>query len=250
MKTVCTFLLIIISLVGYAQKNIQIFDVTATNSKLINDSWVFENDTVKITYSFWDNKGVLSFTVFNKLNRPIYIDWKNSAFIYNDNKLNYWNDETKLNASVYGNYFHYGNFGFSTQDASSTSIKLERVTFIPPKSNYIRDQFNLYPNGLFKFGTTSKALNVPRNDNPRKVTTVISEEFDLNNSPLRFRSYLSFSFAENLQQYFFIDNGFYISSAQSMDFRHYNGKYLKYNFHQEAINKKSDYKKPSAFYIF
>lgn len=70
-----------------AKRYIQVFDTGTMNTKLSDSTWVFENDSVKITYDFWKVKGVMSFDVFNKLDNPIYIDWKSSSFIYNGNKL-------------------------------------------------------------------------------------------------------------------------------------------------------------------
>jgi len=56
--------------------------------------WVFENDSVRINYNFNELGGIMSFSLFNKLDKPVYLDWKNSSFIYNGEKNNYWIEES------------------------------------------------------------------------------------------------------------------------------------------------------------
>jgi hypothetical protein len=94
----------------------------------------------------------MSFYFYNKLNKPIYIDWKNSSFIYNGNKLDYWIDETVTNsASYYGAYYYKGEPirpGLTASQGialnNSKTFKPERITFIPPKANINRSQFKIY----------------------------------------------------------------------------------------------------------
>lgn len=69
---------------------VQVFDTKAKNIKVENEFYVFENDSLKITYSFWAKNGLMTFGIYNKLNKPLYIDWKKSSYIDNSVKLNYW----------------------------------------------------------------------------------------------------------------------------------------------------------------
>ena len=51
----------------------------------------------------------MTFTIFNKLDIPIYIDWKKSSYIDNSVKLNYWVDEEmKKTLESYDNYYYSG----------------------------------------------------------------------------------------------------------------------------------------------
>lgn len=79
-----TILLITLALALFSscsKQFIQVFDTSTTNTKLTDGFWVYETDSIKLTYSFWADKGVMSFSVYNKLNKPIYIDWK-KCFIH------------------------------------------------------------------------------------------------------------------------------------------------------------------------
>ena len=238
------------------QPYIQIFDTSTTNTSLRDNYFVYETDSLRITYSFWDSKGVVSFAIYNKLDKPIYIDWKNSSFIYNDNKLNYWVDEAQTkSSSYYGGYYYTGPLikpGFTitemAQSTNSSTIKPERITFIPPKSNCFRSQFYLLPITYYDLKFDSKSITTQRNDDPSKQTVVYYQDFTYDNTPLRFRNYLSFSFSENSQQFFYVDNEFYLISVKEMEYRHHRGKIIGTDEAGNDIYEKP-FKKQTSFYI-
>jgi hypothetical protein len=255
MKNITLAGILFVLLTGCSKHFIQVFDTGTTNTQLIDNSYVFENDTLKITYSFWASKGLVSFNVYNKLSKPIYIDWKNSSFIYNDHKLNYWIDENQRTSSVNANIYSYNGpldkirttMNEGVPSYSSSLVTLERITFIPPKSNYDRSQFYLLPVSLCELNADCPSAEVPRNDKPRKKTTVYGYDYTLGNSPLRFRNYLAFSTVENAQQFFFVDNGFYLSSVKEMDIRHYKGKLT--NDPDGSANYEYPFKKKTSFFL-
>jgi hypothetical protein len=234
MKKITIVLALFALLTSCSKQFIQIFDAGSTNAQAKDGSFVFENDTVKITYSFWANKGLVTFSVYNKLSKPIYIDWKSSSFIYNDHKLNYWIDENQkvgvssMNSNSYSFDGPLNKIRTTMNEGvpqySSSLLTQERVTFIPPMSYYDRTQFYLLPVSMCELDTNCTASVVPRNDKPKKNTTVYSYDYTSGNSPLHFRNYLAFSTSPESQQYFFVDNGFYLSSIKEMDVRHYRGK--------------------------
>jgi hypothetical protein len=256
MKHIFGILALAIGLSGCNKEFIQIFETDASNSTRVNDFFVFENDTVRITYNFWFTKGVMSFQVFNKLDKPIYINWKNSSFIHNGNKLNYWVDEEFTDmAAYYGGYFYKGPllpFGMAVNEgvsvSRSTKSKPEKVTFIPPKSNYHRNQFILYPIAAFDLGKTPQQLTGPRLDNPKKETTVYQVDFPTASSPLIFRNYLALSFSESSEDFKFVDNPFSLKSVKEMDIRHFRGKKMGKDENGNDLFPKP-LKKPTSFYI-
>ncbi len=255
MRKITTAIILTIILTSCSKSFVQVYETASTNTNYNGDYFVYETDTVKITYGFWAIKGIMSMAVYNKLDKPIYIDWKNSSFIYNDNKLNYWVEETKTNyLSYYGGYFYSGPLikpGFTIneglQSSLSQTVKPERITFIPPKSNYYRSQFYLLPNSNYKFDVNSKPTSVSRNDDPKKKTNIYSIEFLSNNTPLTFRNYLAFSFAETTQQYFFVDNNFYLKRVDEMDARHFRKARLVNN--QIFYDVLPQFHKQNCFYI-
>ena len=146
------------------------------------------------------------------MDKPIYIDWKNSAFILKDRKLNYWQDE--MQTSAVGLYEEYTFKGASiyndnvkithgAQITSSKTTRPERITFIPPNTQLTSTQYFLTPaDYYFKLNINCQSEVLPRNDKPGKKTTIYYEEYKQSNSPLIFRNYLSFSFIEITDQYY------------------------------------------------
>lgn len=258
MKKPLSIFFMVLLLNGCTVNYTQIFETQSTNTRKIDDFFVYENDTVKITYSFWENYGLLSFGVYNKLNKPIYIDWKNSSFINNSNKIDYWIDETqKSTIDYFSSYLYRGPLlkpGFAvqsgTQFSTSTEVKPERITFIPPKSNYYKSQFYLLPIECYKLNSDSINTTIePRRDRPKKNTTIYSQDFSSSNSPLIFRNFLAFAFSENSKEFFFVDNEFYINSVKQMDLKHYWGRSSGFDNKGNPIYPKNPFKVGTSFYI-
>lgn len=181
-------------------------------------SYVFQNDSLAITYTFWAKKGVMAFSVYNKLDIPIYIDWKKCSFISKDKKLNYWDDEKTVNGTSYtAGYVYRGSALFipnyfggtvSTQTISSP----ERITFIPPKSYYSRGEFMLTPRNWYDISKLNKTI-VPSKANPGKETEAKVVELSYENSPFVFRNFLTWSTKENFEKEIYLDHGFYVSKV-------------------------------------
>jgi hypothetical protein len=246
MKNILALILILFLLSSCATQMIQVFDTSTTNTKLVDSNWVFENDTVKIVYSFWESNGKMEFTVYNKLNKPIYIDWKNSSFIYNGNKLDYWIEEQKTSQASSAAYYK----GIIFQGSSSTTVKPEKVTFIPPNSLYSRSpKFHLQPTLLVVSHAMENQITVPNYINPKKTDTIIQENFTFSDSPLKFRNYLAFSFSENSESFFFVDDEFYLSSVKEMTHQTFLGIPIKWDDGKPTGYGKSPYQHQTSFYI-
>jgi hypothetical protein len=247
------FFVIIIGVIAFGCKSyVQVLNTKSTNVKVENDLYVFENDSLKITYSFWNEKGILSFAIYNKLDKPLYIDWKKSSYIDNSVKLNYWVEEEKIKTTdAYGSYYYDGPIlmpGFAVAStvgiSSSSRVKVERITFIPPKSNYYRSQFYIFPNLALELSTQAPYKVVSRNDKPKKKTKIYEEYYSIDNTPLTFRNFLTFSISEDFKNEFYIDNGFYISGVMEMDERNF--QYIE----KGSLVMVSKFVNGSSFYNF
>jgi len=133
------------SLVG-CRSFVQVFETKAANLETVDETYVFESDSLKITYNLWKEKGLMKFEIYNKLNVPLYIDWRKSSYIDNDVKLNYWEDVERTNSLYLGYYYESAFLGRRSAGVSNaTKTKDERITFIPPKAKYSRSQFYILP---------------------------------------------------------------------------------------------------------
>ena len=218
--------------------NKEYIQILRTNSVGLNESkqgWFFENDSIKISYNFNARGGVMSFKLFNKLDKPIYLDWKNSSFIYNGEKNNFWIEESNtvgssVQSSQVGrnayNAFDRNVYGLTFGLLSQKTVKAERITFIPPKSgissNIAYYQFRLTKTDSHYRVDPTKATKISVKDLTKKKEKLRSGyiyTYNETNSIISFRNYLALSFAENSSQFNFIDNKFYVSSLAEIDYR-------------------------------
>ncbi len=224
-----------ILLFGCNKEYIQILRTKSVGLKESKQGWFFENDSIKITYNFNARGGVMSFKLFNKLDKPIYLDWKNSSFIYNGEKNNFWIEESNtvgssVKSSQIGrnafNAFDRNLYGLSFGLLSQKTVKAERITFIPPKSgissNIAYYQFRLTKTDSHFRVDPTKATKISVKDLTKKKEKFRSGylySYNESNSFISFRNYLALSFAENSSIFNFIDNKFYVSSLEEVDYR-------------------------------
>jgi len=177
--------------------------------KLNNDNYyVYENDTIKVVYYFWDNCGIMSFIVENKSNKPIYIDWKRSSYIFNGGKYDYY-EEGSVTDFVNSGSTYNGAFGikYGNSTTVSTSIKTERVMFLPPHGGIRKTSYHIFE-GIIKPPKGSNAINELK----RKGTCGFN--VDLSSNKVEFRNFITYSTTENFDKEQYVDNTFYINSVR------------------------------------
>jgi hypothetical protein len=254
MKKLLLLAIPLMFLMSSCAKWMQVVSVEGVNAKLKNDTYYFENDTVLVSYYFWAERGVMSFTIYNKLNVPLYIDWKKSSLISNSSKINYWEDEEYTNsrtnyqasnysfmeglfrplitlpgtgsAASYGQIFNAG-IGVTVGESytNSTKTRPERITFLPPRSNFFRTTKHLtdftyvaYNPGNFVEQT------VPASYKAGKQSKILVAELKGQNVFLTFRNFLAISTSENFASEFYVDNEFKVKTVTLMKADQYSGK--------------------------
>jgi hypothetical protein len=76
--------------------HIELFKTAAINSKSTQSGYVYENDTLTITYNFWAKGGIMQWTIYNKTNSIIFIDLKLSSFIKNGIAFQYKHSDRNI----------------------------------------------------------------------------------------------------------------------------------------------------------
>lgn len=242
---------------------VQVLETKSAKTKIEDNKYVYENDSIKITYDFWQEKGLLRFTVYNKLNRPVYLDWKKSSYINEGVKRNFWEDteSTKTTGKSKGKssreWGSMSSFFNSTNVSSSETVKPEKNTFIPPKSNYTRSQFFLLPIPFLKIKNYPTTYEMAKLNREKETVKCQEKDFNINDTPLIFRNFLSLSYSENFEKEFYVDNEFYISKvtkipkAQLAGFKRNTTKGR--GFYEEDENGKriiiSPFYKGTSFYL-
>ncbi len=222
----------------------QLYKINAETSLKVEKKFiVYENDTLSVTYNFWAEKGILSFAIFNKTNKPLYIDWKKSSYILNFQKLNFWEDETSIQLNTftktnqksrYDNYKYQGPATpmmpyqyigktsgqantISTSTSSGMERKPERITFIAPNSFVSNASYILLEERITYF---DKKV-IKKFSSPKDSMIVYQKKYSETNSPLKFDLFLTFSIKENFESEFYLTNKFYLSEIIELPDKEY-----------------------------
>lgn len=184
-----------------------------------NKDYVLENDSVMVSYCFYGENAPVTITIFNKLDEPLYVDWQRSALIVGDMATSFYKDNVPIRGVTASNSqsttYRWGSRWSSTDGTSYGSFAGEMLVpkgmeFIPPKSKVEASQlklenlpFNRLPKEIF--ATTRFArLN-------QTVANLKTVNFTEEDSPLRFRIYLSLFTDKENPKYRTYESSFYIS---------------------------------------
>lgn len=156
-------------------------------------SFVMENDSVKIAYSFAGKNAPVSIYVYNKLNEPLYIDWQRSALVYNDSAISYVPEATHIVGDISGTTLNTSSgLGFNNSSINATASLPKYVEFIPPHA-YIKHAPLMLATRLFKNIPDSMfhtVYSIPADVDDRRVRAK-KAVFTASNTPLLFNSYLT-----------------------------------------------------------
>jgi len=169
-------------------------------------SW--ENDTLRMEYGYAGEGGPVWMSIHNKTDKPLYINWKKSAFIKGAYANSLFNSNTQFSASF------VGSRGYITSSGSMAgSFQLpEGMDFIPPGIAIAR---NLSLTVQSSSVDLSKVNGKPRLLKERRRNGAINKQtyysFDQAASPLQFRLYLTFVLGNSNADEFALSHSFYVS---------------------------------------
>lgn len=186
----------------------QYVTVNSTDThKNANSQFVVDNDSLRFSYDFNGKNGPVNITVQNKMTRPVYVDWKNSALTINDSTISYMPSDVQFDGTVSNYRYHYSPV---TSGSIIGDAKLPRdVDYIPPGSyiskttvNLLTNFFNSIPDSVFR----QVAVETVDGSN----LSVKQAAFDATNSPLRFNSYLNYKVGDLSAQPTSLRQSFYV----------------------------------------
>lgn len=246
MRTLAVLIVCVIAL-SACSPTAQLVTLRGNNVKLAPDGLVLDTDTLMLRYNFSSERGQMFLSVVNKLDRPLYIDWKRSAFIIGQDKVDYWRDvaTVDLSSSAYGSRYSRYFIG----SINGTISKDEPVGFLPPKTRLDKRQFVIVPLGTLQLSGTPAIEQQKDYWHPgrKKPLLVNVYNYTATQSPLQFRNYLTLSTDKDFKTEFVIDTKFWASDVRVLpkDFitgiviQQYDGSYSNPN----------PFDKPDGFYI-
>ncbi len=240
-KTLALFVLI--AFLASCTKYVRLIETEGLTGvvKTADKSLVFENDSIKVTYFFWTDRGMMSFSVYNKLNTPIYVDWKRSGYMINGAKYNYYEQKAESENMLLANYQSGQKEALYSQ--KTTTLYDERISFIPPRAYVVnpkaymlmRDDYlvmNYSTKGSkarieavdLRRDKTATQAKVAKTNSSGGTTTVYEKTFGEGDTPLAFRNYVTYSTSEKIETENRIDNSFYVNKISEMSEKQFHGK--------------------------
>lgn len=227
----------------------EVYNVTSTSDVQLDTvaGFISENNDIRLNYNFWEDKGIMYFTVYNKAKKPLYIDLNRSHLILNDRSFDYFrNSETSNSSQTNSSSIQIVEKGekktvsYSTQNA--TVVKDKPVYEIPPHSYIVINYFNL---------VDSKYVNC-KLFNPKTFPATF--RFDADSIPLRFRNYITYSTTSAIENPQVVENSFWVDEISYMRDQDFLGKSSPNidcpgdDAKQPPEKFQYPYKKPNKFY--
>ncbi len=176
-----------------------LFKTETTNTQKKDGRYIYSTDSVIVSYFFWENRGIMQFSIYNNTDKPIYVDWKNSEYVVNNIGIHYWEGQETVETTGFSNtdiyYIPGTRIMTATQGetfSSSTIYKPDRVLSIAPKTEIDIGHFRIIRDGYH-----------PSYEDTTKVFTQTT-------TPYSFRNYIVLSKTEDLKTPFYVDNSFYV----------------------------------------
>ena len=185
------YLLFIVSLgscTSYNYITMDSTDVPLHRSK----AFLWETDSIGLSYNFCGEGGQMIVTVFNKSNQPLFVNWKKSAVIREGMMISFFNRNVIASGAILTDSYHVGAGQIAGYSQFLVSFDVpEGIEFIPPQS------------GLSKAVVNLQAINV---NNVQIPPSVESEEavaadgmvtrfrrvhYADEHSPIRFKTYIT-----------------------------------------------------------
>lgn len=188
-----SLLILIASILTVSCNRYQYFTIGSKDARTNEaQELIVENDSFSITYNFNGLNAPVHMKVFNKLDRPVYLDWKRSSLIVNGQAISYMPGSLKISGAGSGSSFALTDNAAAYDGSFSATAELPvDWQLIPPQSYIIRiplsvtsEFFKNVPDSMFSL------VRVPLNDG--SIGAVRTAQFSSSNTPMRFKSFLTF----------------------------------------------------------
>jgi hypothetical protein len=188
------------------------YNTISSSNLRLNDKreLVAENDTMRIVYNFNGRSAPVRISFENKLDVPIFIDWQRSALMVGKNIFNYMPGRASLQAEI-NNLSLTSNSATTTHTITGSIVLPETMEFIPPRSHTFKTPMYLPGRSIGKLPDSVRhRVRVPSGSKTQKVRMA---RFTEENSPLKFRSYITYMIGEPATRPVAHEHYFYVSES-------------------------------------
>lgn len=208
----------------------QVYDIQSSDVTMKDGVYAYDNADCRITYNMWSEGGNVSFMVQNKTDKNLYIVMPKSFFILNGVANDYYSEttysravtnSTQLSAArqvSVGGFLSNGLawypahiarvYGASVGSSLTESITTREspLVCVPPMSSKLIFGFNISDH-IYKDCDNYK-FNYPSRVSP-------SITYSENETPIKFRNRIAYSFDEESKDVKYIDNSFWMTTLQN-----------------------------------
>jgi len=181
------------------------------------NEFIFENDTMKLVYNFHGEGGPMNLTVYNKTSQPLYVDWKKSALIEGNQPTSLFNRNVQISGtSTTSNNYPRTRLTPRSSSVVNLSFDLpEGMDFIPPGTHINKELATLVATAEPLKGTVAENSKQEKQVGPDGMTVIKWKRasFEEGQSPLTFKSYLTFVLGQNASLEFSIQHSFYVKEV-------------------------------------
>lgn len=208
--------------------------------------FIVKNDTLEIVYKFKGENGPLEVEIKNKLDEPLYVNWKKSALILGDQAISYSGNKIALDGKYSGSSdgLFFRDYQIQSGRITGTATVPEDIAFIPPHAKIDKKLLNVTAGFISLAKDSLKKLRVYQLEGEASYNVKIAR-FSRENSPLIFKSYITLYLEKdkNLQVLPY-EQEFYVSQSiqtgrkpKTTEFYKANRSDIFYNFEPTGYGK-------------
>jgi hypothetical protein len=201
-------LLILMTITTCSCSNNYSVQINGTVKKTEINNLFYENDSFKIDFNFAnaEKEPLFIFNIHNKLKQPLFIDWKNSIVMLNNESVNFMPN----NAAIFLNRDTLNRDILNNNNYSIANIELPYKQSILIPNNTISAYSPFYFKNSFVFVDTLKEKKIKDNLTHKKEFPYI--QYNQQNTPQKLRLYLAIADNSQYSNTNYYDFNFWIES--------------------------------------
>jgi hypothetical protein len=183
-------------------------------SKNDKKQFVWENDTLRLSYDFGGPGGPMIVNIYNKSSQPLYINWKKSALIRDEHSTSLFDPNVNMSGTANTLGYRVGRFTSSTTNFTASFALPEGMDFIPPASAITKYLPSIGQSGSL---VSYVADTIPKEKLSDAQGLYVAKyqrlTYNEDQSPIRFKSYMTFTLGDNNPIEFSETHSFYVGEV-------------------------------------
>lgn len=213
MKKIICLLLASASL--FSCKSYMINTMSSTTAHTVENTGILiaETDSVRISYNFEGENSPLKIEIYNKLNEPLFVNWANSAIIYQGKAYSIAGNNATVDLTATGDSWKIDRSISLTDGKISGNIGLPKdMSFLPPHAAIDRTTGLLNSIDGSAYNSINFTKTAFNSANGEGIIYTKAAEFTAADSPLSFKCYITcYTLKDNQPKPFALQQDFFIS---------------------------------------